>query len=643
MLQDSIDQRAVVFTTPSATKSIFLRYLEILKEIRDTSVSFLVPIHLLDQIEVKPTDKPDGWKPTFTRSSAMYASKVMHRYEDMADEVAGALELWRGKFVAVIDEVDWVLHPLKSELNFPTGERELLGPADRGQRWRFPAYLLDAISECVAAIDAEQRAVPERKSAHDNPEFSRVLEELKTELKNGLQARKLSKSPHLILLAPDWYDLQLRRIIAKLARFWLLQQEEIRKIILRRAGRSLPAKKGEKSGDKEILNLPIPQDERLDGALFEFLVAGGRENAMNAAQKLQEELEVIPTTGAGSGGFSLRATFRFGKEDQIEDEKDPELVPLAIQLLNLARLWVTSLLPHCLSKRNRVDYGLINEENLFVWAKEAYNDLPADQKRHYDPYNWSDARLVDTTSDRIKVAVPFEGRDKPSKASEFASPEILLGLTLLSYRYEGIPEKQFRTVLEHLKKKMQTEPGPYRQRDSRRLFDSWVREAQEMNAHLQQKSVLPLELIELSDPNCIADALAVLTKYFPISLYFLDTLVFKNTLRQKPAKLQASGIDLSSESLFSVRIGFTGTASDLLPDPIDPVARKTEKYEKGTEAEIINQLTDPHKVDLLGIKSEWRPETLLERVASASPPFHALIDTGALITGFSNLRRGSSS
>ena len=47
------------------------------------------------------------------------------------------------KGVALIDEVDWILHPLKSELNFPIGDevKAELSP----ERWALPIFILEAI------------------------------------------------------------------------------------------------------------------------------------------------------------------------------------------------------------------------------------------------------------------------------------------------------------------------------------------------------------------------------------------------------------------------------------------------------------------------------------------------------------------
>ena len=36
---------------------------------------------------------------------------------------------------------------------------------------------------------------------------------------------------------------------------------------------------------------------------------------------------------------------------------------------------------------------------------------------------------------RFKLAIPFVGKDVPARASEFAHPDVIIGLTVLAYRY----------------------------------------------------------------------------------------------------------------------------------------------------------------------------------------------------------------
>lgn len=51
-----------------------------------------------------------------------------------------------------MDEVDVILHPLKSELNWPLGLKEPLdftrSRSGTGLRWNIPSHLLDGIFSC---------------------------------------------------------------------------------------------------------------------------------------------------------------------------------------------------------------------------------------------------------------------------------------------------------------------------------------------------------------------------------------------------------------------------------------------------------------------------------------------------------------
>jgi hypothetical protein len=50
-----------------------------------------------------------------------------------------------------MDEVDILLHPLKSELNFPMGRKDAIDLA--GYRWDLPIHLLDAFFLCKMSLD----------------------------------------------------------------------------------------------------------------------------------------------------------------------------------------------------------------------------------------------------------------------------------------------------------------------------------------------------------------------------------------------------------------------------------------------------------------------------------------------------------
>jgi len=95
------------------------------------------------------------------------------------------------------DEVDLILHPLKSELNFPIGDKFDLDGSDEGERWNLPIHLLDAIfyTQTGKVSTFENRGL-----AVD------ILKRLSNCVQQGVTARNLqmlphSKSPHLLSLS----------------------------------------------------------------------------------------------------------------------------------------------------------------------------------------------------------------------------------------------------------------------------------------------------------------------------------------------------------------------------------------------------------------------------------------------------------
>jgi hypothetical protein len=51
---------------------------------------------------------------------------------------------------------------------------------------------------------------------------------------------------------------------------------------------------------------------------------------------------------------------------------------------------------------------------------------------------------------RAKLAIPFVSKDVPSPASEFAQPDVVIGLTALGYRIQGMRFADFLEALEKL-------------------------------------------------------------------------------------------------------------------------------------------------------------------------------------------------
>jgi len=117
-------------------------------------------------------------------------------------------------------------------------------------------------------------------------------------------------------------------------------------------------------------------------------------------------------------------------------------------MLNLCRDWLKSYLPHVLQKIDRVSFGLLNKADF-------------DRAMAVDP---------NMPRTRAKLAVPFVGKDVPSQSSEFAHPDVIIGLTILAYRYEGLRWSDFTDIIASLRSTMTMELGPYNERKSCRRY-----------------------------------------------------------------------------------------------------------------------------------------------------------------------------
>ena len=153
--------------------------------------------------------------------------------------------------VEIMDEVDIILHPLKSELNWPLGAKEPLdftrSRQGNGLRWSVPSHLLDAIFTCcgmpIVADVADSRVAVD------------ILEKLDEVIKEGCDITA-TEEPHLALVSKNFYDSKMRSVLCEWMVLWLR------------------AKK-----------LPVLEDSEI----MEFLVKGQASNA-NITARIKQHL-----------------------------------------------------------------------------------------------------------------------------------------------------------------------------------------------------------------------------------------------------------------------------------------------------------------------------------------------------------------
>ena len=181
-LENATANRGVVVATPTALKNVLLSYVEVLQNLKEAHANgFKTKIN-----ELKP----------------------------QAEELAKILSIFRDG-IMLLDEVDLILHPLKSELNFPIGEKFDLDGSEEGERWSLPIHLLDAIfyTSTNRVSSFEQRGV-----ALD------ILKKISVEVQRGIAYRHLQRLSHITLLNVDFYKTSIKPLMAEWAYLWLQQQ-----------------------------------------------------------------------------------------------------------------------------------------------------------------------------------------------------------------------------------------------------------------------------------------------------------------------------------------------------------------------------------------------------------------------------------
>jgi hypothetical protein len=556
------DSRAVICATPTSVKSFMLKFIEMMKVLEEAKFGR----------GGSRQPKNNGIFGNFSLSAIARRFRDQSEIQQMnvnPEDVYYCTEILKlfGAGVLLLDEVDLILHPLKSELNWPIGMKDPIDYSRSklgiGLRWDMQWHLLDAIfyyTKKKMSVDFK-----------DSREAISILENIASVIQQGIASKYMQYTPHLVLLNKGFYHRELKPLLSR----WQL-------LYLR--------------------NKRLPSVE--DKHLLSYMTNGPLKDR-TAASAVQVALD---------------------------DEY--------MKMLNLSHDLLRNFIPHVMSKINRVTFGLLTKADL----------------KNSSEKNVSLARRL--------AAVPFIGKDIPSRASQFSQPDIVIGLTILAYRYEGLRFVDFENVLNELREKLDSELGPYHKRPSALRYKAWVEEAGgkvrgpregektgneiETDGGLDDYSayaraplgrpggrgaddIWPLHLLDLKDENHMGVTYKLLKNIPQVIQYYVDQFVFPLTMEHHHEKVTASGQDLGGEMMFGRRLGFSGTPSDLLPEELGQC-----QYDEGVDGQILDFLTSEGIMSSRLLNVNWAVTKLLDDIATANPPFHVLLDCGALVTGLSN-------
>ncbi len=549
------DSKAVICATPTSVKSFMLKFVEMMRHLEEKKGKRRNDGGLLSAFSLSSIAR------RFRDSSVIQELKVDPEDLYYCVEI---MKLFRGG-VLLLDEVDLILHPLKSELNWPIGikdpidfSRSKLGV---GLRWQIQWHLLDPIF----FTKTKKMSV----AFEDSREAISILESIAGVIQQGVSNKFIQQTPHLVLLNRVFYHKELKLLMAR----WQL-------LFLR--------------------NKRLPSVE--DKHLLSYMVNGPNKDK------------------AAASAVSVA----------LDDEY--------MKMLNLSHDLLNNFLPFMMGKINRVSFGLLSKQDLkLALAGSSGNNV---------------------SLTRRLAAIPYVGKDVPSRASQFSHPDVVIGLTTLAYRYEGLRFVDFENCLLELREQLDSEYGPYHKRPSSLRYKAWVEAAggkvrgpregekdvspDEADAFLRapmtgkvggrgSDDIWPLHLLDLKDDHHMGVTYNLLKNIPQVIEYYLDSFVFPLTMEHHHEKISASGQDLGGEMLFGRRVGFSGTPSDLLPEELGQC-----HFDECVDGQILDYLTSETICSTRLLSSSWSVKGLLDDIIRSVPPFHVLIDSGALVTGMSN-------
>eukprot|EP00854_Cymbomonas_tetramitiformis_P005006 gene5006-6098_t len=210
---------AIVLAPPGALKSLLLKFLE--------------GMHLLDSARRLTRDGVKLRSSSFSISGLLRSDSTaaappgVEEAEILTPAHAAALRAEVGCIarvfrvfragVLLMDEVDLLLHPLRSELHWPLGAKlpldftqAKMGP---GLRWKLPLWLMAAVT---AAWDGRLTV-----DVGDSCVGTAVMAQLAEAVRDGAAACRIQAEPHPVLLDPAFYYERIRGPLAQWALLWL--------------------------------------------------------------------------------------------------------------------------------------------------------------------------------------------------------------------------------------------------------------------------------------------------------------------------------------------------------------------------------------------------------------------------------------
>jgi hypothetical protein len=516
-LRAAKEQSMVLIASPTTIKSVLLKRLELFQMLEDSRAgkerSRKKRSTLMGKVGV-------FFGPKSEDKEVLKKDEAARRAQE-ADACGDILKYFRDGCM-LMDEVDILLDPLRSELNWPLGDKLTLDMSDsvkfaarekfEGFRYKLPFHLLDGI----LAASSGSLIVPD--AFRDSKEPKDILDALKNKIDAGKASHNLQSSPHLVILSRSYYKHELLPLLARWAVLFI---------------------KGQVAGVMDTTSLCklLSQPAAIDEAL---------------KQRLCDDKE-------------------------LRSKNVRKMLYLSVQ-------WLHNYLPFILTRIHRVSFGLLDGEDLKKAQRDKFSTKT--RQLLAVPFVGKDRPSDAAEFSHPDVLIGFTIMSYRLYGMRKLDVKNLVKVLVAEMKVQNTMKYHRRDACKAYVQMVTQNNGLVRgfTKDGRWIIDLSDEEGQKANAELKEaQKTMPvlwaLEMLDLNDPEMMNTVFKMLSNSCHAIQHFLDRYIFvpsQGNLDVNPHQLTASGQELAGPQMFGFCIGFSGTPNNLLPTAMATAYLPTE-------------------------------------------------------------------
>jgi hypothetical protein len=229
-----------------------------------------------------------------------------------------------------------------------------------------------------------------------------------------------------------------------------------------------------------------------------------------------------------------------------------------------------------------------------------------------------------------QLAVPYRYKDVPSKQSDFAHPDVCIGLTFATYYQCGLSEEQLLDVFRRLS----------RMSDASSYYSRWTEDMDGIGNLRSYTSV------NLEDTELFRDSVFPLFRYhLGVIDFWLTKVVLPVQAKQYKEKITATAVDLFKSNELApfcnaITTGFSGTddLSLVLPPTVKQINMEALSATNGIQ--LLNILRPENSayyaLDSQHLSDNHTTNMILMHLQTSEVKANVVLDAGALVLHLSN-------